>query len=114
MTSVEEPFPETSVPSKSTFTATSPSASLPEVAAREVEAEVLEPRGQRVAPGVLAEDELVGRPPDVLGLHDLVGQLLLEHAVLVDARLVGERVLPHDGLVRLDVDAGDVGEQPRG
>ena len=63
---------------------------------------------------MLAEDELVGRAPDVLRLHDLVGELLLEHAVLVDARLVGERVLADDGLVRLHVDAGDVREQPRG
>src|SRR5207248_2790900 len=85
-----------------------------EIAGGEVEAEVLESRRQRVPPGVLAEDELVGRAPDVLGLPDLVGELLLEHAVLVNACLVGERVLADDGLVRLHVDAGDVREQPRG
>ena len=34
MTSVDEPLPLTTVPSKSTFTDTSPTASLPYVAAR--------------------------------------------------------------------------------
>ena len=37
---------------------------------------------------------------------------LLEHAVLVDAGLVGEGVLADDGLVALHLDAGDVRHQP--
>src|SRR6266581_6879720 len=85
-----------------------------EIAARHGEAQLLEAGRERGAAGVLAEDELVRRPPDVLGLHDLVGELLFQDAVLVDARLVGEGVLADDGLVRLDVDARDVGEEPRG
>src|SRR3990172_2991658 len=84
-----------------------------EVSAREVEAQVLEPGRERVAPRVLAQDELVRGAPDVLGPHDLVRELLLEHAVLVDPGLVRERVLADDRLVGLDVDAGDVGEQAR-
>src|SRR5260370_36438576 len=47
-----------------------------EIAGHEVEAEVLEPCRQRVPPGVLAEDDLVGRPADVLRLHALVGELV--------------------------------------
>ena len=38
----------------------------------------------------------------------------LEHAVLVDAGLVGEGVLADDRLVALHLDAGDVGHQPAG
>src|SRR5207247_10384860 len=72
------------------------------------------PSREGVPAGVLAPYELVGRPPDVRRPHDLVRELLLQHAVLVDARLVGERVLADDRLVRLDVDARDVREEPRG
>src|SRR5262245_15267125 len=85
-----------------------------EVGALELEAQVLEPGGQRVPARVLAEDELVRRAPDVLGLHDLVGELLLEHGVLVDARLVRERILPDARLVGLHVHTGDVRQEPRG
>src|SRR5216117_1038890 len=85
-----------------------------EVGPGEVEAQIFEPRRQGVPPRVLAQDELVGRPSDVLRPHDLVRELLLQHTVLVDPRLVGERVLAHDCLVRLDVDARDVREEPRG
>ena len=51
--------------------------------------------------------------PDRLGRHDLVGQRVLDHAVLVDARLVGERVAADDRLVRLDREAGEVAHEPR-
>ena len=39
--------------------------------------------------------------PTVRRVHDLVGRALLEHAVLVDAGLVRERVAPDDRLVGL-------------
>ena len=52
--------------------------------------------------------------PDVLGPHDLVGRALLEHAVLMDAGLVGERVAADDRLVALHLHAGDVRHQPAG
>ena len=77
------------------------------------EAELLEPRREGGPPGVLAQDELVRRAADVLGPHDLVGELLLQDPVLMDSGLVGERVLADDGLVRLHVHARDVGEQAR-
>ena len=71
----------------------------------QVDAELGEPRLERVAPGELAEHQLVGAPADVLGAHDLVGLAVLEHAVLVDARLVRERVGADDRLVRLHRDS---------
>src|SRR5437879_4119518 len=85
-----------------------------ELRAGQRETELLEPRRERGPPGVLAEDQLVRRPPDVLGPHDLVRELLLQDAVLMDAGLVGEGVLADDRLVRLDVHARNVGEQPGG
>ena len=70
--------------------------------------------GQGGPAAVLAQHQVAHREADVLGPHDLVGGAFLEHAVLVDARLVGEGVLAHDGLVPLHLDAGDVGHQPAG
>ena len=70
--------------------------------------------GQGGAAAVLAQHELGGGKADVLGPHDLVGRALLEHAVLVNARLVGEGVLADDRLVALHLDAGHVGHQPAG
>ena len=52
--------------------------------------------------------------PDVLGPQDLVGRVVLEHAVLVDARLVREGVLAHHRLVARDRHAGDARDQARG
>ena len=50
----------------------------------------------------------------LLGVHDLVVLPVLEHAVLVDAGLVRERVLADDGLVHLHREAGDLRDQPAG
>ncbi len=50
--------------------------------------------------------------PIVVGVHDLVGRALLEHAVLVDAGLVREGVAPHDRLVRLHRVAGQARHEP--
>lgn len=44
-------------------------------------------------------------------IDDLVGVTLLQHAVLVDARGMGEGVGAHDGLVGLHVHAGDGADQ---
>ena len=77
-------------------------------------AEIGQALAQRVAAGMLAEHELGAREADVLGPHDLVGLAMLEHAVLVDAGLVRERVVADDGLVARDGRADDVGEQARG
>ena len=64
-------------------------------------------RAERVAAGKLAEHELVRVPADILGAHDLVRLAVLQHAVLVDARFVRERVRADDRLVRLNRKAGD-------
>ena len=45
------------------------------------------------------------------GLHDLVGLLVLENPVLMDAGLVGEGVVADDRLVDRDRDAGDLRKQ---
>ena len=78
---------------------------------RHVDAQRIEAAAEGIAAGVLAEHELVGIPAHILGTHDLVGFAMLEHAVLVDARFVGEGVGADDGLVRLDRIAGDLRHQ---
>ena len=60
---------------------------------------------------MLAEHDRVGVEPDGRRVHDLVGRALLEHAVLVDAGLVRERVAPDDRLVRLHRVAGQARDQ---
>ena len=88
---------------------------LVERLAGDLVAEVHQRGLQRVAAGVLAEHDRVRVvDADRRGGHDLVGRALLEHAVLVDAGLVLERVAAHDGLVGLHGVAGQAGDQPRG
>src|SRR5690606_17294920 len=55
----------------------------------------------RGAAAVAAQHHLGVRPADVGGVHDLVGVAIAQHAVLVDAGFVRERVLAHDRLVAL-------------
>ncbi len=43
---------------------------------------------------------------DRRGIHDLVGALVFQHAILVDARFMGKGVRPYDGLVGLNHHAG--------
>lgn len=69
---------------------------------------------QRGAARVLAQHEARVGNAHVLRPHDLVGVAVPEHAVLVDARLVGERVVAHDRLVALHALAGELAEQARG
>ena len=61
---------------------------------------------------MLAQHQVGLGHADVFGTHDLVGRSLLEHPVLMDARLVGERVAAHDRLVALDGQPGDRREHP--
>ena len=67
-----------------------------------------------MASGVLAQHEPVAVQADRLRLHDLVGQLVLEHAVLVNAGLVCERVVADDRLVDRHRDAGDLRQKLAG
>ena len=76
------------------------------------DAELLQGVGEGVAAGVLAEHDLAADLADRGGVDDLVGRALREHAVLVDARLVGEGVLAHDRLVPLHLVAGQARDHP--
>ena len=78
----------------------------------QVVAQILHAVAERVPATVLAQHQLRAGQADVLGPHDLVGGTLLEHAVLMDAGFVGERILADDRLVALHGDAGDVRHQP--
>ena len=79
----------------------------------EVVAQLAELALEALPAGQLADRQLAAGEPDRLGRHDLVGQRVLDHAVLVDPRLVGERVAADDRLVRLDREAGQVAHEPR-
>ena len=67
---------------------------------------------QSVSPRVLAEHELVGRDTHVARVHDLVSAALLEHAVLMNPRLVSEGIFTDDGLVALHLQTGERRNQP--
>ena len=71
----------------------------------QIVAQLLQLLLEGVAARMLAHDEVGAEQAHVLGPHDLVGLRVLEHAVLVDAALVGERVHADDRLVRLDLEA---------
>ena len=81
---------------------------------RRLVAEFGEPLAEGVLTRVLAEHEGRLEHADRLGRHDLVRPRVSQHAVLVDARLVGEGVLADDRLVGRELDAGDRREQARG
>src|SRR5215218_1816483 len=76
--------------------------------ALDVVAELFEGVLEGVAARVLAEEDVRPFQAYVLFGHDLEGPPVLEHAVLVDARLVQKGVAPHYGLVRGDLVARDV------
>ena len=65
--------------------------------------ELGEARCERMAPRVLPQDEPRLSRADVARAHDLVGALVFQHPVLMDAALVRERVGADDRLVRLHV-----------
>jgi len=77
----------------------------------EFDTQLLKPRAEGIAPGQLAQGELVGGPADALGTHDLVGLAVLQHTVLVDAGLVRECIGADHRLVGLHRVAGDLADQ---
>ena len=91
-----------------------PREHLEEALVVELVAELLEPLPERVTPRVLAEHQHAAVGADRLRRHDLVRRAVLEHAVLMDARLVRERVGADDRLVRRDVRPRALLQQPRG
>src|SRR5215217_7340185 len=78
--------------------------------ALDVVAELLEGVLEGVAARVLAEENVRPFEADVFLRHDLERPPVLEHAVLVDARLVQKGVATDDGLVRGNLVACDVGD----
>src|SRR5215204_2176567 len=77
-----------------------------------VVAELFEGILESVAARVFAEKDVRPFQADVFFRHDLERPPVLEHAVLVDARLVQKGVAPHDGLVRGNIVARYVGDHP--
>ena len=87
---------------------------LVECLALELVAQLPELALEAATAGQLADRQLAAGQPDRLGRHDLVGQRVLDHAVLVDPGLVGEGVAADDRLVRLDREPGQVADQAAG
>ena len=67
-----------------------------------------------VAAAVFAQDQAVLADSHGFGFHYLIGHGVLEHSVLVNARLVGKGVGSHNGAVGLNHYAGDHAHQPAG
>ena len=80
----------------------------------ELEPERADALAERVPAAVLAEHQVSARQADILGAQDLVGRVVLEHPVLVNAGFVREGVFTHHRLVARDRHAGDAGDEPRG
>jgi hypothetical protein len=77
-------------------------------------AQLLQLFAERVTARQLAQDDLRRGQADRLRGHDLVGRRVLQQAVLVDARFVGEGVGADDRLVGLHDEAGHRGDQAGG
>ncbi len=78
-----------------------PAIDLVEFAAFEVVSQLLAAQCERVTAGVLAQHQARIRHANRLRRHDLVGQRILQHPVLMNAGLVREGVASGDGFVRL-------------
>ena len=90
--------------------AISASIHLDQLIALELEAQIGAAALHRMAARVLAEHERIPRRAHVLGAHDLVGAAILQHAVLVDAGFVRERIAADDRLVHLHALTGELRE----
>src|SRR5690606_28999577 len=78
------------------------------------EAELFHAFAECVTAAVLAEHEVRPREADVLRTHDFVGGVVAQHAVLVNAGFVRERVLADDRLVARNRHAGDLRNETAG
>ena len=84
---------------------------LRQILLAEIYPEVLEPFLQCVASRVLAQDKTALRHTHRFRRHDLVGQGVRKHPVLVDSRFVRKGIRSNNRLIRLDRNAGDFGEK---
>src|SRR2546421_7963512 len=62
---------------------------------------------------MFAQHETYAVPSNRLGAHDLVGEPVLEHAILVDSGLVGEGIGADDRLVGWHIDADAFRDETR-
>ena len=69
---------------------------------------------QGVLAGVLAQHHGVFGNAHIGGAHDLIGQGVGQHTVLVNAGLMGKGIGAHDGLAGLDGNTGDVAQELAG
>ncbi len=75
-------------------------------------AEFRQARTERVATGMLAQDELARRNSDFFGHDDLVGQRIFQNAVLMDACFVRKSIGANHGFIGRNADSGDLRKQP--
>src|SRR5688572_3668744 len=80
----------------------------------DVKAELLYAFAKCVSAAVLTEHQVGAREPHILRPHDLVGRVMLEHAVLMNAGFVRERVFTDDGFVARNRHTGDLRHQATG
>ena len=80
--------------------------------AREVVPEFGELRLKSASTGELADRQRRSEKSNRLRRHDLVGERILEDAVLMNPRLVREGIRANDRLVRLYRKAGEVADEP--
>ena len=91
-----------------------PAEGLAEILWRKGVTQLLQTAAEGIAPGQFAQADATLLETNGAGVHDLVGDAVLEHTVLVDTGLMGKGVGPHNGLVGLHQHACEVGDQSGG
>ena len=61
---------------------------------------------------MLSHYQPIAGDPDRFRGHDLIGEFLLENSVLMDARLMGEGIIPYDRFIDRNGNTGDLRNQP--
>src|SRR5881392_32195 len=79
-----------------------------------VEPKLLGALSERMPPAVLTEHQFAFRHAHRAGVDNFVGAFVLEISILVYARLVRERVAPHNRFVRLRAESDERAEQLAG
>ena len=85
--------------------------SLIKVFAAEVVTQLFQAGTHSATAAELAEGDAVIAEAHRLGIHNFVGEPVLQHPVLMNPRLMGKGIRPNNGLVRLHHHAGEVGHQ---
>jgi hypothetical protein len=82
---------------------------LIEFPAIQLKAQPLAAQPEGMKPGMLPSHQPRARDADGLRGHDFIGRWILDHAILVDSRLVRERIPADDGFVWLHWDTCNFG-----